>query len=663
MNRQSIKTGITAEILRIGEELLALQQTDEYGSGWETATFDYKPRLIIYPIKNETIYNGNAGIIRCLMEIYAFNSDRRYLDSAVAGCEWIINFCRLNEADSFAYYTGRTGAAETICLVAEATGRKEWLEEAIHMVAGCSQKLVTQPGMPCELINGMAGVLHGLMMVYARTRHESLLNDMAVAVSYILRQTRCEKNGFFWDTYENAIQPLCGLSHGVSGVAHVLFELGRLTGNEAFYFPAEQGLLYERQFLELSLSNWYDLRCIENNDPQTLEQVKQHYRKNDLDFFHAPKDMMAWCHGATGMAYTRDLACRLFSHDENYQNELKLAISKTVRLPHKGNGIGYAQTLCHGISGNALCMLDLYQKNGDEKILDFVWQSAGALLQFIKENESYTQGPGVPISSPDLLLGLSGIAYFFTRLLNNNNGYSLLCPDIPAMNGSFPVMAVPGLQISSADINKILAATLFPETIKAPCFDNVFFEDKKLQHGDVDFKTQLLRSMQTQLAADTGSNALFANRFAIEAARNQLAAKVSSLALLRTRYLVWTEDLEKNKLADRPLQVHNKLIAWPDLAFVIPGDEEATDESEEYVWLLVARSWGINEYPLESLSYWLIQNVHGKPCTLAELLEAVIAETETVEPAGKARLAELLEEQVVNMLKEGILYMEPTAAE
>ena len=127
--------------------------------------------------------------------------------------------------------------------------------------------------------------------------------------------------------------------------------------------------------------------------------------------------MLAWCHGAPGIGLSRLRAYQI-SGDDVYRQEAEVALQTTAQglqqaiLTRQGN-----YSLCHGNAGNAELMMyasDVLGNTDYRAIADQVGR------QGIEEH----QKSGVPWScgvvgggeTPNLMLGLAGIGYFYLRL-------------------------------------------------------------------------------------------------------------------------------------------------------------------------------------------------------------------------------------------------------
>ncbi len=122
-----------------------------------------------------------------------------------------------------------------------------------------------------------------------------------------------------------------------------------------------------------------------------------------------PKCAVMWCHGAPGIGFSRLRAWQILG-DEIFREEASAAIRTTSRAlsdTREGNF-----SLCHGRAGNA----DLLLYAGPE--YSSPARRVGEMGIEMYENERVPWPCGAPggEETPDLMLGLAGIGYFYLRL-------------------------------------------------------------------------------------------------------------------------------------------------------------------------------------------------------------------------------------------------------
>lgn len=184
-------------------------------------------------------------------------------------------------------------------------------------------------------------------------------------------------------------------------MGYALLELGHATDDSEYRRAAEQAFRYERYWFDAAVGNWPDFR-------ERLAPGK----RRPLSF------ATYWCHGAPGIALSRLRAYEVL-HDERCKDEATAALQTTREKTESTlrSGIGNF-SLCHGLTGNAEVLLYGNQVLGKE------WAGESTLaLDVSSEGIETYAGRGLPWpcgtgfgETPNLMLGLAGIGYFYLRL-------------------------------------------------------------------------------------------------------------------------------------------------------------------------------------------------------------------------------------------------------
>jgi lantibiotic modifying enzyme len=135
--------------------------------------------------------------------------------------------------------------------------------------------------------------------------------------------------------------------------------------------------------------------------------------------------MVAWCHGAAGIALARLASLNLVS-DRAMASEIESALHTTLTY-----GFGLNHSLCHGDLGNLDVLLTAMQRLPQQREYEgHVQQLATMLLNNIEEQGWVT---GIPqgVETPGLMVGIAGIGYALLRLAAPEQIPSLLLLDPP----------------------------------------------------------------------------------------------------------------------------------------------------------------------------------------------------------------------------------------
>lgn len=320
---------------------------------------------IAYGALGPDLYDGSSGIALFLWRLAEATGERIFRVTAQAAMRQALDRMPV---PGCGLYSGGLGI-----LYAAAEITQAWDREAVLRQAATDLEKL-------DVIDGSAGaiaVLLNLQLVEAAIAHGDLL----------LNEAGRSDEGWSWKTIP-AARNLTGLSHGASGIAWALLELHNATGEPRFRDAALGAFRYERHCFHPTEQNWPDFR-----DHQTSFPVY-------------------WCHGAAGVALARLRGWQILK-DETLLAEARVALKKVAdATPSLGNC-----SLCHGQAGNGDILLYAYQVLREE-----IWLSHAEKIaqvgnqQFEQRRIPWPCGLPGGNETPDLMLGLAGIGYFYLRL-------------------------------------------------------------------------------------------------------------------------------------------------------------------------------------------------------------------------------------------------------
>jgi len=230
----------------------------------------------------------------------------------------------------------------------------------------------------------------------------------------ILSKATREKRGISWgpecNFAYNTIHNLTGFAHGAAGMGHSLVELFKKTGECKFLEGARNAFLYEDSWFLPKYNNWPDFRADEYQGTQQNGELKC---------------SMGWCHGSPGIAFTRLNAYKLVKYNECklYAKDALYGIKKEIQ----SNIDNYSDySLCHGIGGIADLFMYASQMLKSKKHRLFAeFLGIKGIKNYINSGSMWPCGvTGGEI--PGLMVGLSGIGYFYLRLYEQKNVPSIL---------------------------------------------------------------------------------------------------------------------------------------------------------------------------------------------------------------------------------------------
>jgi type 2 lantibiotic biosynthesis protein LanM len=347
------------------------------------------------------LYNGTSGIALFLSYLYACTKQNIFKKTALGAISFALSqLDQFAPATRFGFYTGLTGIAYVLAEAREILDEEQGIEQALELL-----KIIIQcepeRAQHFDVISGSAGVIPVLLKLHARYGEPFLL-DAALRLGDCLLEAanrgQEEAQGWSWTTVPDAgMKDLTGFSHGVAGIAWALAELYNKFKEQRFLHGAQQALRYERRWFDPQQENWPDFRVVSESGE--------------------PGYTAAWCHGAPGIALSR-LRCYQILRDRECLTEVQAAIRTTTRALNAAITSGEGNySLCHGNCGNAELLISAADLLADGDSLKIVEQ----LADNAHEKYHLTRNPwpcGVLNGgeTPNMMLGLAGIGYFYLRL-------------------------------------------------------------------------------------------------------------------------------------------------------------------------------------------------------------------------------------------------------
>ncbi len=358
------------------------------------------------------LYGGTSGIGLFLGRLYAFSSERVFRRTAEGALAQALSQLEgIPPASRFGFYAGWMGIADVCIELAELFETPELGVRGIKLLRGQCEKQAEISWF--DLVSGVAGSIAALLRAQRRYPRSSLVEMAMLLGQRLLTNANRTDQGWSWPTLPEQMvtQDLTGLSHGAAGIGWVLLELYRETGEKAFEQGALEAFRYERHCFSTFHQNWPDFR----RDSAAQSQGG------------SPNYGLAWCHGAPGIGLTRLRAYELL-RDDTCRQEVESAIGSTTRALQFLTG-RESFCLCHGLSGNAELLLSASDVFGIPEYRS-VAEQVGSAGMMAYEDARLPWPCGIPGGgeTPNLMLGLSGIGYFYLRLYNSMDVPSILLP-------------------------------------------------------------------------------------------------------------------------------------------------------------------------------------------------------------------------------------------
>ena len=350
------------------------------------------------------LYGGTAGVAWFLAALYAVTREPQLRRTALGAIrQALARADTLPPHGRLGLFTGWGGMALAAAHLGTLLSEDALLEHAARLVRRSAAE--EADATEFDLLSGRAGAIAALVIV------GDILNDaqpleLAVRLGNELCRTAVDADGGLSWSGPSAlrVRNLTGFSHGTAGAGYALLELHAVTGDERYRATVNRAFGYERRWFDDGARNWPDFRQIRSQREQ---------RSPPATF------ATTWCHGAPGIALSRLRAVEL-TGDEDCRHEAELALETTRQVVERSARAGKANwSLCHGLAGNAEVLLI------GRDILGERWNGTAALAREVARGgieryakRGHTWPCGAKGDTPNLMLGLAGIGYFYLRLAN-----------------------------------------------------------------------------------------------------------------------------------------------------------------------------------------------------------------------------------------------------
>ena len=357
---------------------------------------------------NASFYNGTSGVAYFLAKVYDLNNDAVVKKTALGAIRHALG--QIDVCPPSAYlsmHNGLLGIAYVSLSLSEIFDDEKLRIKALqHLSEILNTKIAESTGL--DVLEGCAGAVPVLLKLRGKvgealiTRIDDRLHELG---EHILSTAQRTQNGMAWKPMHGDGQPLLGYAHGCAGFAHALMELFHHTGEQAYYKASHMGVTYENELYNSDEQNWPDLRT-----PEGAETGNTNF-------------MNAWCHGAMGIGLSR-LRCYEITGESLFLKDAELALAKVE------TSIDFTKTsscACHGVAGNMELLMCAAEKLGS-KDATHIARSVGqeAVSKVLHTGRNWINGLQNDCELPGFMNGLSGIGYFFLRLIDQKKYPSML---------------------------------------------------------------------------------------------------------------------------------------------------------------------------------------------------------------------------------------------
>lgn len=411
---------IHKQLTQLKSDLLASSRRDETGVYWQSPFYETVDKFSFQTTVD--IFNGNSGIALFYIGLFELSGAREDLEMAQDIMNKVLKEEAVLKPRSFGFYTGLTGVIYVCIKLYEHNKDEKYLRRASRLLLANQENIINNTAK-ADLLSGYSGSLLVITLLYHHLQTKNLLAIIHQLIDRVIKEARISEVGLKWDYNQSksSFDSMAGFSHGASGIAYVLMQVGNYFKNDGLIYLAEQALAYEMQYFHSGSGNWLDLRL----GKFRLSLPDAH--RWDLNVFIPEMNKVnSWAHGAGGIGLSRLFAYEL-TGKEIYFQQCQLVMKRCIKDLEKMHRTDF--TLCSGYTG-ILPFLSrfagLQQKNYTELILSVADQAS---VQYARKR-SYNTYISANQFDYGLLSGKSGVGYMLLQLLNKEMD-SVVYPVLP----------------------------------------------------------------------------------------------------------------------------------------------------------------------------------------------------------------------------------------
>lgn len=340
------------------------------------------------------IYDGNIGIGVFAASHYAAVRKESSADLCMRALEPVLGMLRSRKVSIFGHIglgalSGLGGILYSLCAISQSLESDELLDTAVEMAnAPVPHKMLSS--RPLDFSGGALGYLLGLLRIFEATGEGSVFRRAGDVATFLVQHlNECVYSDGGWIPSKRP--DLCGLSHGLSGMAFVLGAAAQRLKIDELKTFADLCLETEREFYDPVLSCWPDRRT----KGRASNQVPG----------------SRWCHGAAGIGLARLEIMKLGAHPPLVSADLEAAVKIVEREQVIGN-----DSLCCGNFGGVLFLQAVGGLDQFSSAVELGTNRALARIRLARSVGSYAWPAGFDSLNVGLFSGLSGVGLALLRL-------------------------------------------------------------------------------------------------------------------------------------------------------------------------------------------------------------------------------------------------------
>lgn len=354
-------------------------------------------------------YVGTAGIAYFLSALYQVSPDPLYKKTALGALRQAYKLKdKTVEGNRMGFYRGWTGIAYTLIYAGHHLKAPRQVKEGLKLVDEICD--LDYKDLKLDIVEGIAGAIPVLIKIQRKYPNKKLHQRILDLGDYLIEIAEKEEQGWSWRTLTHGQVNLTGFAHGVAGFVYTFLELYQYSKEAKYLEAAQQGIAYEKAHFNEAAQNWPDYRTNGRVEPMPAD--------------HVYPCVNAWCHGAPGIGLTRVRAFEVVGEAE-LRDEAYVAIKTTLQNTFLGNG--HNCSLCHGTFGNADLLINASQTFQDDQLWETAQQfGVQGIEAYAAPNLPWPNGVGNHFQISDFMLGLSGMGYYYLRLIDPKQFPSML---------------------------------------------------------------------------------------------------------------------------------------------------------------------------------------------------------------------------------------------
>jgi hypothetical protein len=403
----------------ISELLLSKVKQDKDGFYWDTIHRDNHSGAISF-IFNSSLWNGTGGIAWFFLAFYESYGKDDYLEIAEGSFSKIYQYSIDHKISNPSLYDGITGVIYLGLELFRVTGNDLYLQQSSEIYTIYRQKILAEQTE--DMLIGISGILIVMCTLYHFTGDQKLGEDIAILTTTLLEKSLIAESGIKWGNNTLSVDSLCGFSHGNSGIAFCLLQLGKYFDNNEFIWLAEKAFNYEDTYYDLLKNNWLDLRWEDSKNrlPNLFDWNKNTFLSEDFD-------INAWAHGASGIGTSR-ISALAITDNAMYEKDCKKIFKRCkndIVTRSKRNHI-----LFSGYGGLSDFLLQYHEMFNDKEALELATEIT---LEGLNKSREHGHSSWGIQNSEDLglMTGTAGIGLSLLMLIKGKTFNSILHPELP----------------------------------------------------------------------------------------------------------------------------------------------------------------------------------------------------------------------------------------